>query len=392
MLCARECPDWCIYIDSHKETIPAPEGGRPRQRNVLDRFAIDFSLCMYCGICIEVCPFDALFWSPEFEYAEGDIRNLIHEKDKLAAWTQTVPPPPAHDPGAESPKELTAAPRRPATARTPGGSRASVPTSTTQEPKPRPEAEERESTTGSAETRRAKGAQPSPDTRDIQVTAGTEETTPKSGPAETAAQDAGPAANAPEAGPATPSRTQGVGGRPRRPMQNVRGIRPPGALPSPSEDETPTSSAEGGPPSRPATPGGTNAGAEAEPDSTLSTEDGRPTTTPSGEDGQATTTSSEEDGASSGEDGGTTASSTREDGEPTPDPSGEQPSPGMASSTDKPSPEKLSTASGAPQPEPDPGQQTSATSPRRRRMADPRSIRPPGRLGPDETGESEEES
>ncbi|WP_242676509.1 4Fe-4S binding protein, partial [Streptosporangium minutum] len=89
MLCARECPDWCIYIDSHKETLPAPEGGRPRARNMLDRFAIDFSLCMYCGICIEVCPFDALFWSPEFEYAEGDIRNLVHEKDKLAAWAQT---------------------------------------------------------------------------------------------------------------------------------------------------------------------------------------------------------------------------------------------------------------------------------------------------------------
>ena len=82
MLCARECPDWCIYIDSHKETLPATtEGGRERQRNVLDRFAIDFSLCMYCGICIEVCPFDALHWSPEFEYAELDIRDLLHEKD-----------------------------------------------------------------------------------------------------------------------------------------------------------------------------------------------------------------------------------------------------------------------------------------------------------------------
>ena len=56
---------------------------RERQRNVLDRFAIDFSLCMYCGICIEVCPFDALFWSPEFEYAELDIRDLTHEKDRL---------------------------------------------------------------------------------------------------------------------------------------------------------------------------------------------------------------------------------------------------------------------------------------------------------------------
>ncbi|MEU7454735.1 4Fe-4S binding protein [Streptosporangium roseum] len=111
MLCARECPDWCIYIDSHKETLPAPEGGRPRARNMLDRFAIDFSLCMYCGICIEVCPFDALFWSPEFEYAEGDIRNLVHEKDKLAAWAQTVPPPPAHEPNADPPKELAAASR-----------------------------------------------------------------------------------------------------------------------------------------------------------------------------------------------------------------------------------------------------------------------------------------
>ena len=65
MLCARECPSWCIYIDSHKETVPpATEGGRERSRNMLDRFAIDYSLCMYCGICIEVCPFDALAWSP----------------------------------------------------------------------------------------------------------------------------------------------------------------------------------------------------------------------------------------------------------------------------------------------------------------------------------------
>ncbi|MDQ1687966.1 MAG: NADH-quinone oxidoreductase subunit [Frankiaceae bacterium] len=105
MLCARECPDWCIYIDSHKETIPAPPGGRERQRNVLDRFAIDFSLCMYCSICIEACPFDALFWTPEFEYAEYDIRDMLHEKDRLTAWMRTVPPPPALDPGAEPGKE-----------------------------------------------------------------------------------------------------------------------------------------------------------------------------------------------------------------------------------------------------------------------------------------------
>ena len=110
MLCARECPDWCIYIDSHKETVPAKtEGARPRQRNVLDRFAIDFALCMYCGICIEACPFDALFWSPEFEYAELDIRDLTHEKDRLREWMWTVPPPPALDGRAEPGKEVAAA-------------------------------------------------------------------------------------------------------------------------------------------------------------------------------------------------------------------------------------------------------------------------------------------
>ncbi|MFV0463557.1 MAG: 4Fe-4S binding protein, partial [Nostocoides sp.] len=109
MLCARECPDWCIYIDSHKETIPATtEGGRDRQRNVLDRFAIDFSLCMYCGICVEVCPFDALFWSPQFEYAELDIRDLLHEKDRLGQWMTTVPVPPPLDERSAEPAEVAA--------------------------------------------------------------------------------------------------------------------------------------------------------------------------------------------------------------------------------------------------------------------------------------------
>jgi NADH-quinone oxidoreductase subunit I len=124
MLCARECPDWCIYIDSHKETLPATTpGGRERQRNVLDRFAIDFSLCMYCGICIEVCPFDALHWSPEFEYAELDIKDMLHEKDRLGQWMPTVPPPPAPDAGAAEPKEIAAAqrPARPTPTARPAG-------------------------------------------------------------------------------------------------------------------------------------------------------------------------------------------------------------------------------------------------------------------------------
>jgi NADH-quinone oxidoreductase subunit I len=109
MLCARECPDWCIYIDSHKEVVAPKEGGRARTRNLLDRFAIDFALCMYCGICVEVCPFDALHWSPEFEYAEHAHEALTHEMDRLREWAYTVPAPDPLEEGAVEPKELEAA-------------------------------------------------------------------------------------------------------------------------------------------------------------------------------------------------------------------------------------------------------------------------------------------
>jgi NADH:ubiquinone oxidoreductase subunit 6 (subunit J)/formate hydrogenlyase subunit 6/NADH:ubiquinone oxidoreductase subunit I len=73
--CSRECPDWCIYIDAHKETHEPAGGGRARSAKILDRFAIDFALCMYCGICVEVCPFDA----------RVRVRRVRHQRDGARA-------------------------------------------------------------------------------------------------------------------------------------------------------------------------------------------------------------------------------------------------------------------------------------------------------------------
>lgn len=96
MLCSRECPDWCIYIEAHKVELPTDKpGGRVRTKNILDRFDIDYGLCMYCGICVEVCPFDALYWSPDYEYSEYKIADLLHDKERLTDWLATVPDPPA---------------------------------------------------------------------------------------------------------------------------------------------------------------------------------------------------------------------------------------------------------------------------------------------------------
>lgn len=84
MLCVRECPTWCITIEAHQEAVGDPGARRPRTVNVLDVFTIDWGLCMYCGICVEVCPFDALAWRPESVPASARPDGLRHGIDELA--------------------------------------------------------------------------------------------------------------------------------------------------------------------------------------------------------------------------------------------------------------------------------------------------------------------
>lgn len=79
MICARECPSWCITISSHTEPIEGlPPGARERTRNVLDLFTIDWSLCMYCGICVDECPFDALAWVADHTLSATHLTRLTH--------------------------------------------------------------------------------------------------------------------------------------------------------------------------------------------------------------------------------------------------------------------------------------------------------------------------
>jgi NADH-quinone oxidoreductase subunit I len=90
MVCARECPDWCIHIEAHPEAHPDEPDGGPRRRArtvlVLDRFAIDFGACMYCGICVEVCPHDALAWAAEHDRPASGRPALTWEAERLESW------------------------------------------------------------------------------------------------------------------------------------------------------------------------------------------------------------------------------------------------------------------------------------------------------------------
>lgn len=85
MICARECPVWCITVASHTEPDPGQaDARRPRVHNVLDEFTIDWSVCMYCGICVDECPFDALEWGENHVPAGTTLLSLVHRREELA--------------------------------------------------------------------------------------------------------------------------------------------------------------------------------------------------------------------------------------------------------------------------------------------------------------------
>lgn len=80
MICARECPTWCIAIASHTEPLPgSPPGPRQRTHHVLDAFTVDWSLCMYCGICLVECPCDALVWDDTLPAPAASVETLVED-------------------------------------------------------------------------------------------------------------------------------------------------------------------------------------------------------------------------------------------------------------------------------------------------------------------------
>lgn len=100
MVCARECPVWCIHITSATIVTGGEEGSatgagrrRARSEHRLEHFAIDFGVCMYCGLCVQACPFDALAWIPDPVSHRDGPRGLVVERRALAAAWARVPEP-----------------------------------------------------------------------------------------------------------------------------------------------------------------------------------------------------------------------------------------------------------------------------------------------------------
>lgn len=73
-LCAAMCPSECIHIYT--------SDGEDHEK-VLDRYEIDTLRCVYCGFCVEACPYGAVVMTEHFAYSHYSKDAFLYDKKRL---------------------------------------------------------------------------------------------------------------------------------------------------------------------------------------------------------------------------------------------------------------------------------------------------------------------
>ncbi len=68
MVCIRNCPTQCMSAQMKDNPLHAE--GKSRRRKIIDEFEINLGRCILCGICVDVCNFDAIEMSHEHELSK----------------------------------------------------------------------------------------------------------------------------------------------------------------------------------------------------------------------------------------------------------------------------------------------------------------------------------
>jgi NADH-quinone oxidoreductase subunit I len=110
MVCIRACPTLCMSAEMKDNPLHTEE--KSRRRKIIDTFEINLGRCILCGICVDVCNFDAIEMSHEHELSKYerngnrvDLDQLIDMGKVYQAETGWVPTNPEKNSGVPVKKE-----------------------------------------------------------------------------------------------------------------------------------------------------------------------------------------------------------------------------------------------------------------------------------------------
>jgi len=81
--CAKSCPQGAIQIVTSVST--------EENKYEVEKFEVDTGYCIFCGLCVDACPYEALFMGYAYERARYRRQELLLAKEGLLASDERKP-------------------------------------------------------------------------------------------------------------------------------------------------------------------------------------------------------------------------------------------------------------------------------------------------------------
>lgn len=73
--CAKTCPQGAIEIVTSTNLV--------ENKYVVEKYQVDTGYCIQCGLCVEACPYEALFMGYSYERAKYRRGELVQTKEMM---------------------------------------------------------------------------------------------------------------------------------------------------------------------------------------------------------------------------------------------------------------------------------------------------------------------